>query len=224
MDVDQEDFDELTNKERLESRAEWERAVFKPFQTDEQMIFQYFFTLFGSKEPSRALAQLKKTVNAFENELAAPDQFNTSVLHWTINGLLSSDLLADDKRAVLKDFQANPTILAEVADVFNMRMAALDTWSWGDSVPIEQRKKLNGTYGVYMHEDLLQAVFLQHIGVKWSVFLKGAFQTYAASTAWLPSRIEIPAIDKKRREYLVLNPKYQTYSPGTRSFIASGSS
>jgi hypothetical protein len=203
MDVDEEDFEEVASKERLESRAEWEHAVFEPFQTDEETILQYLSALFGQKQSSRALAALKKTLEQFENQLAAPGQFDHYVLLWTIKGLLSSDLLTDDKRAVLKDFKENPTILAEVADVLNMRMAALDTWTWGDSVSIEQRKKLNGTYGIYMHEDLLQAIFLQYIGVKWSVFFKAAFKTFAVSAAWISLRAEITVLDKLRREYFL---------------------
>lgn len=203
MDVDEEDFEQVASKVRLESRAEWERAVFEPFQTDEETILKYLSALFGKKESSRALAALKKTLEEFENQLTAPGQFDHGVLLWTIKGLLSSDLLTDDKRAVLKDFKDNHTILAEVADVLNMRMAALDTWTWGDSVSIEQRKKLNGTYGIYMHEDLLQAIFLQYIGVKWSVFFKDAFKTFAASAAWISLRAEIPVLDKLRREYFL---------------------
>lgn len=203
MDVDQEDYEELASKERLESRTEWEQAVFEPFQTDKHAITEYLSALFGKKESSKALSTLKKNLEMFENQLAAPGQFNHGILLWTIKGLLSSDLLTDDKRAVLKDFKDNPTILAEVADVLNMRMAALDTWTWGGDVPIEQRKKLNGTYGIYMHEDLLQAIFLQYIGVKWSVFFKKAFKSFADSDAWISLRVDIPMLDKKRREYFL---------------------
>lgn len=203
MDLDEEDLEELADKERLESRAEWEKAVFEPFATDEQVIGRYLSSLFGKKESSKALNALRKNLETFENQLAAPVQFDHGVLRWTIKGLLSSDLLTDDKRAVLKDFNNNPTILSEVADVLNMRMAALDTWSWGDGVPLEQRKKLNGTYGIFMHEELLQAIFLQYIGVKWSVFLKGRVKAFAGTEAWASPRVELPLTDKKRREYFL---------------------
>ena len=214
MDVDQEDFEELANKERLESRTEWERAVFESYDTDEQAIEKYLSMLFGKKESQKALAVLKKNLEAFENHISGIGQFNYEVLQWTIKGLLSSDLLADDKRAVLKDFKDNPTILNEVADVLNMRMAALDSWNWGKDVPIEQRKKLNGTYGIYMHEDLLQAIFLQYIGVKWSVHLKGAFKSFANADAWACSQVDIPVLDEKRREYF-LGP--QSKKPNVQS-------
>jgi hypothetical protein len=59
---------------------------------------------------------------------------------------MASGLLSDDKLAVLKDFLASPVILAEVADVLNMRIAAISTWSWEGEVPVEQRRHVTGAY------------------------------------------------------------------------------
>jgi hypothetical protein len=69
-------------------------------------------------------------------------------LRWVIEGLRNSDLLPNEKREVLKDFLSNEVILAEIGDVLSMRLAALDRWTWGDHVPLEQRRKLNGTFSV----------------------------------------------------------------------------
>lgn len=55
-----------------------------------------------------------------------------------------------------------------------------------------------------MHEDVLQAIFLHYIGVKWSVFLKGAFRQFRKSDGvWKSSQKTIPQIDQKRREYYI---------------------
>lgn len=211
MNVNQEDFKEVASKEKLKSRAEREKGVFEPFQTEGRVIFTYLSALFEKIVSNQALRALKKSMKTFENQLAALGQFNHGVPLWTIKDLLSSDLLTDDKRAVLEDFKADPTILDEVADVLNMRMAALDTWSWGDSVPVELRKNFSGTYGIYMHEDLLLAILLQYIGVKWPVFLKGVFKTSAHLAAWISLRAEIPVLEKRRREYF-LGPQVQVPS------------
>jgi hypothetical protein len=83
-------------------------------------------------------------------------------------------------------------------------MAALQTWTWGDDVPIEQRRKIGGSYSIFMHEDLLQAIFLQFIGVKWSVCFKRAFTAFCRfDGAWTSLRKAIPRLDKKRREYFL---------------------
>ncbi len=149
-------------------------------------------------------SKLRSKLTEFENTLAAPKQFNSTTLTWVINGLLASDLLTDERREVLRDFLGNATILAEVADVLNMRLAALSTWSWGESVALEQQRKITGVYNVLMHEDVLQAVFLHYIGVKWSVFLKGAFRQFRKfDGAWKSSRKTIPQLDQKRRGYYI---------------------
>jgi hypothetical protein len=61
-----------------------------------------------------------------------------------------------------------------------------------------------GKYSICMPEDLLQAIFLQYIGVKWSVFLKMAFIAfYRDGEVWKPSSKPIPKFDKRRREYFL---------------------
>jgi hypothetical protein len=211
-----EGFEEIASKERLESRVEWERSVFEPFNTDPQAIFSYLKALFGetggNTQAYKALKKLRDNVRSFEEILAGPEQFNPGVLQWVIRGLIASDLLTDEKRGVLKDFNNSRVILSEVADVLNMRMTALDTWTWGGDVPIEQRRKISGSYDIFMHEDLLQAIFLHFIGVKWSVFFKEAFTAFSTfAGAWTSLRKDITKLDKKRRDYF-LGPTSKTPS------------
>lgn len=150
MSVMSEDFEKIETTAKEASRAEWERLVFEPFETDAIEISNYLRNLFAENDPisqaSRALGALRRSVKTFESSLRVPEQFNDDVLGWTINGLLASGLLGDEKRAVLKDFLASPVILAEVADVLNMRLAAISTWTWEQEVPIEQRKHVTGAY------------------------------------------------------------------------------
>ena len=201
-----EPFEEALHK-KLESRADWENTVFKPADTDVAAINAYLNALFGkqSEEETQvptALQNLKDEVTNFESNLSHPPQFTKDELEWTISGLLSSDLLNDEKKAVLKDFLGNQVILSEIADVLNMRMAALDSWSWGGDVPAEQRRTINGTYNIHLHEDVLQAIFIQFIGVKWSVFLRfalGGFRRHR--DVWKSLQKPIPKADMKRRDY-----------------------
>jgi hypothetical protein len=51
-------------------------------------------------------------------------------------------------------------------------------------------------------EDLLQAIFLQYIGVRWSVFLKGALKRFRKiGGPWIDVRASVPKVDKKRLGY-----------------------
>ncbi|KAL5378355.1 hypothetical protein PMIN06_004728 [Paraphaeosphaeria minitans] len=199
------DFEELPGTEKLEARAKWEQTVFEPADVDEQKLKDYLEHLFSINEESDSdvgtgLEELRRKVAAFESGLSSSQQFNVHTLRWVIQSLQSSDLLSNGKREVLKDFLGNEVILGEIADVLNMRMAVLGRWSWGDHVPLEERKNVNGVYSIQMHEDLLQAIFLHYIGVKWSVFFKNAFKDFRLE-AWKLNEITIPNVDRYRREH-----------------------
>ncbi|KAF2726862.1 hypothetical protein EJ04DRAFT_582419 [Polyplosphaeria fusca] len=205
-------FEDVPNAEKLESRAEWEKVVFEPAEIDATGLKDYLKALFitPSKTTRTAIDNLRKKVEDFEMDLSDSSPFDEATLRWVIQGLQGSDLLNNEKREALKDFLSNNVILGEIADVLNMRMASLNRWTWGDHVPLEQRRKLNGSYSIHMHEDLLQAIFLHYIGVKWSVFFKSAFVALRAE-AWISNHTTIPKIDRKRREYYLGPQGMKTY-------------
>ncbi|KAK5112971.1 hypothetical protein LTR62_003793 [Meristemomyces frigidus] len=207
-DVEMGDYEHVSSAKKLESRAKWEQNVFTAASVDVDAIKSMLGGLYeaspdGSTVLPNALQALRAKVAAFEQRLQTPGNFNQHTLAWVINGLLDSDLLTDEKRDALRDFQGNAVILSEVADVLNMRVAALKDWSWGDEVPLEERRQLNGGFNIYMHEDLLQALFLQYIGVKWSVFWKSAFREFRRTKdVWESAgNTNITAVEKKRREF-----------------------
>lgn len=200
-------FENIPDADKMESRAQWEQTVFEPKEIDQAALDEYLNQLFGVKDPQRkdaqkALKDLRESVSTFGRDLAATNLFNVNSVKSSIEGLLSSDLLTDEKREVLKDFKGNFSVLSEISDVLNMRMAALSSWSWGTEVSVEQRRQVNGNYNILVQEDLLQAIFLQWIGVKWSVFLRGAFATFAKNKeAWKRLEKTIPKSHKQRIEY-----------------------
>jgi hypothetical protein len=163
-----EGFEKINRAEKDEARSNWEKLVFEPHDTDPMAISEYLLTLFGenseNKQPFKALHALWRSVKSFETTMSAPDQFNNHVLQWTINGLLASGLLSEEKRAVLKDFLASPVILTEVADVLNMRISSIATWGWEDEVSIEQRRHVTGSY----HSMYLTPAALQNHGLMFS--------------------------------------------------------
>ncbi|KAH7110888.1 hypothetical protein B0J11DRAFT_599189 [Dendryphion nanum] len=201
-----ESFEELPGVKKLEARVEWEKSVFEAADVDKNAVTAYLQRLFNATKTARnALNALRAQVAAFENQITEPIQFGSTSLEWVITDLLNSDLLSNDKRETLKDFLGNAVILNEIADVLNMRIAALSRWTWGEHVPLEQRRKLNGSYSVHMHEDLLQAIFLQYIGVRWSVFLKRTLREFGKAASE-PAQSTIPKGDLKRRFYYLGKP------------------
>jgi len=195
------------NETKLEMRKIWENTVFSDSGVEAAQVSAYLKDLFSADDPvkekvSDALRVLRSSVTSFEVSMSNPALFTKENLEWAIDGLLSSGLLSDDQRAVLKDFKGNQVILAEIADVLNMRVSALDSWSWGDMVGVEQERKISGVYNIHMHEDILQAIFLQLIGVKWSVFFKRAFRAFRMSAgAWKLMGQDVPPEKKRDLKY-----------------------
>lgn len=197
-------YQSVGRKEMHEQRQTWEDYVFKPLETDSTAIDLYLTRLFTSTaDIKKAWRQLQIQTEIFEKEMDNQTHFNADSLTWVINGLLRSDLLTDEKCAILKDFRSNRVVLAEVADVLNMRMSSLGKWKWDtEGIPVEQRRQLNGRYRFYHDEDLLQSILLRYIGVKWSVFFKGALTNFKnASNVWASSSPQVPKEDRHKREY-----------------------
>ncbi|KAF1944584.1 hypothetical protein EJ02DRAFT_510226 [Clathrospora elynae] len=200
-----ESFEELPGAKRLASRAEWEKDVFQAAEVDDQALRTHLDQLFiaDKKDGAAAVRELRIKVDDFESSLNNSTQFTIHTLRTTIQGLQNSDLLSNGKREALKDFLSNDVILAEIADILNVRMKALDRWTWGDYVLLEQRRKLNGSFSIHFDPDLLQAIFLHYIGVKWSVFFKDAFLAVHDHSAWNSSHTDVPKVDRMRRSYFL---------------------
>ena len=76
------------------------------------------------------------------------------------------------------------TGLGEVADVLNMHLFSLSSCSWPEEgALVERRKHLNGKYRIFMDEDIIQAIFLCFISLKFSVEFKGIFTNIFNSRA-----------------------------------------
>jgi hypothetical protein len=125
-------------------------------------------------------------------------------LRTTIQGLLKSDLLSEETAAIVKSFKSNDEVLQEVADVLTMRMASLETWQWSTvngAVTVSQRRQLNGKYRVFMDEDILDALLLHAIGMKWAVHFRHQFLTLFHAYAWMTPGTRVPKHDQDRRTY-----------------------
>ena len=116
--------------------------------------------------------------------------------------LLLTELLSEQKKKALADFKNNPMILGEMTDVLNMQIDALESWTWGsEAIPVVVRRALNGKYRVYMEEEIIQALLLYHVGMKWAVHLKLAFTAFFHSGAWTQSsRKPMPASARRRHQ------------------------
>lgn len=199
-------YEQLERKEAHEQRTRWEALVFQPQETDSAAIERYLTKLFQqSRLSEQALKDLRKQVKLTSKDLLTKDDhFTLKSLKWIIRGVISKDILSREKVAILREFLVNDAVAQEVADVLNVRMTQLDTWTWSSNpIPVEMRRHLNGKYRAFMDEDILDAIFLHYIGVKWSIKFKELFTMVFNSHAWKPQAKTIPKQDIERRKYFL---------------------
>lgn len=117
-------------KEMKAHKEEWESYVFQALQTNQEGITSYLEVLFCSTRETRAsVEKLRKGVSQFEETLTVSNQINEAEMKWCVEGLLRSDLLNEKKKTALTDISNHKESLSELADVLNMRLSSIDTWS-----------------------------------------------------------------------------------------------
>ncbi|KAL8828043.1 MAG: hypothetical protein Q9170_006771 [Blastenia crenularia] len=195
----QDSFETVGCQEMYDQWREWETLVFDSTKkSDPESIKAYLSTLFNSTAKSKKL-----TKTPLENLRIRMKEFDLGIfykdsLKSCIKGLLKTDLLSPSKRAALLDIKDNGLVLDEMVDVLNIQIENLDHWSWGaEPVSIDLRRQVNAKYRFYMDEELLQALLIYFIGVKWSVHLKEAFTKFFHSGAWKQSSYR--ALNRKAR-------------------------
>jgi hypothetical protein len=186
-------FEKIGRKEMHQQREKFEELIFRPNDTDVAAIEKYLEDLFsfGADDDKAAEAALKRLrtqiVVAAENFTKSPTEEN---ILKSIRLLLQSGLLSDDKAATMREFMDNKIVLKEFTDVIKMYVSSISNWSWpAEGIPLEMRRQLNGKYRVYMDEELLQAVFLQYVGVYWSEKFSSSFSIITFSSG-LESKVQ----------------------------------
>ncbi|KAJ5291704.1 hypothetical protein N7478_000955 [Penicillium angulare] len=200
-------FENVGRAEMHEQRATWEKLVFNDANdVDDKTIESYLDDLFKETKLSReALKQFREGMKEFGSNLATKgDWLDTKELEWVSKALIKTDLLSDEKSAILKEFMRNKEVLQEVADVLNMRLASLENWSWGeDAIPVEMRRQLNGKYRVFMDEDLLDSLLLQYLGTRWAIKFQRQAVRFFAHFSGDPIHANISEELKERRKYFL---------------------
>lgn len=202
-------FENVGRAEMHEQRATWESLVFNAAtHVNENAIRSYLNDLFTkTKLSQQALKDLRASIQSFGTDLVSKGEWlDVDELKWVSGALLKSDILSDEKTAILKEFMRNTEVAQEVADVLNMRIASLESWTWtgdADGISLEMRRQLNGKYRVFMDEDLLDALLLQYIGTKWAVKLREVFETFLRSNAWKTLQEDIPEEHREMRKYFL---------------------
>lgn len=136
-------------KERLSELVDkFKSVVFEPLETSESDIYAFLDSLFPDDDSRKSLESLREKLRK-EGEalMSGTAPFDEDSLTRCIRGLLTEDILSDEKQAILRDFLGSPVALREIADVLNMRYSDLKNWRWDagdDGIRVMPRQGLNG--------------------------------------------------------------------------------
>ncbi|KAI4276248.1 MAG: hypothetical protein LQ337_002612 [Flavoplaca oasis] len=191
------------SQSKEEYRKIWESNVFVAKETDQNAIADWLQGFFiSTKDNTQALKTFKGEIARFEKSMKKEKKhFTQSTFNWCILGLLTSDLLTDGKKQVLTAMNQDPEARGDIIDVLNMRMNTLDDWTWPEAgVSTEQRWSAGAKYRFFHDEDLMDALLLRYIGVKWSVRIFKSLTTFAKSQPLLSQLNLVSNDERKRRE------------------------
>jgi hypothetical protein len=198
-------FEEVGGKGSHEYREIFESYAFTVHETDPTAIESYLETLFNSApEGRKALESLRDEVKKFGKTLLSPSRITEHDLDWCGKALAAAQRLSNRNKAILGDASGGDDLTADLGDALGLRLDALDAWSWGkEALSAEIRQTLPDKYEVYEDEDILQAIFLQLVGMKWGESFKRHLVGFFNSPAWKPLSKPIPKEYKEKRAYFV---------------------
>lgn len=215
-DPDSDSF-ELVERQRQrlsELVDKFESVVFEPLKTEEAQIHGFLDRLFPDEGSQKSLEQLRKKIADDSVEfMAETSPFDEYSLTSCIKGLLTEDILSDEKQAILRDFLENDVAKSEIADVLNMRFSDLKEWHWDagkEGIRVMPRRGLNGKYRIWADDDILQMIFVQYIGVRLCNILKPALKTFMTAVCARDRKGHGAASPEEleRRRYYLNNPGY----------------
>ena len=202
------DFEDVPSHKRLAAREAFESEAFKSKNVNPQMLDAYLHVLFDNDDEdgkiAKATGTLRKQIASFEKNFhdSREGKITDAAVTFAIEALLQSDLPTPEQRPVFSDLLKNPVMISEIRDVLSMRLSSLWIWDWESTVTVDQRRNANGTFDFSMNEDIVQAIFLQHIGTAWAVRFKQAFECFRRS-AWKSNFPRVPLADRKRLQYFL---------------------
>ncbi|KAK4179999.1 hypothetical protein QBC36DRAFT_52256 [Triangularia setosa] len=187
----------------------FESVVFEPLETSDDEIRKFLDHRFPDEKSQKALEELRKDIaDETSSFMSQTSPFDQSSLTSCIKGLLTEDILSDEKQAILRDFLESEVAQAEIADVLNMRFSDIKQWQWDagkDGIRVMPRVGLNGKYRVWADDDILQMIFVQYIGVRLCNIVRPALKTFMKAVCKRNldgSRVPNPAETERRRYYL----------------------
>ncbi|KAJ7265842.1 hypothetical protein B0H12DRAFT_172561 [Mycena haematopus] len=207
------EFVEVGRKEMYEQQERLKSIVFTPKAIDADGLTAYLTDLFSDSSSLEVLGSVRRGMKEFGDDLQGRI-ITANDMKWVINSILAADLMLEDKRNTLREFTQSPVVVDELATVMTMRLGSLEAWSWPQhGAQVDMRRHLNGKYRAFTDPDMLDALFLQYLGIMWQVKFKQVCLDIFSSKAW---KQEFPPFSREqlrdRKTYFAESPSDSIHS------------
>ncbi|KAF3929667.1 hypothetical protein AA313_de0201970 [Arthrobotrys entomopaga] len=163
-----------------------------------------YLNTYPSRYNAFRLKNLRNTIGRFGGTLRKHEHLQKVDVKQAIHGLVSGELLTEAKKTACKEILLSDVILEEIAMVLTLRLREIENWKYADpAIQLNFRRHLNGKYRCYADEPLLDAIFLQWIGVKWGMELRRVLDILHQSTSWARPGDPIDAARQEVRSTMI---------------------
>ncbi|CAF4406027.1 unnamed protein product, partial [Rotaria sp. Silwood2] len=119
-----------------------------------------------------AFDEFKKSIEQYGKSLLK-EKVSSNDIRQAIESLISNHSLDEYRKRLLTKMRLDENTVNEFESSLNLLISDLADWNW----PIKGvrgifRRNLVGKYRCFYEEDFLTAIFLEHIGLKWSYHFK----------------------------------------------------
>ncbi|KAJ6263876.1 hypothetical protein Dda_0013 [Drechslerella dactyloides] len=194
-----------------------ESSAVKEDENDQNYLSGFMGEVFTMKK-------LRNTIGRFSGSFRKHESMGITDVKQSIHGLISGELLTEAKKEACKEILLSDVILGEIAMVLNLRLREIENWKYADpSIQMNFRRHLNGKYRCYADEPLLDAIFLQWIGIRWGMELRRVLELLHNSTAWLQPEKPIDDARQEVRNLMLsresLNSAAQTVQAHQKAYM-----
>jgi hypothetical protein len=170
--VSKEKKEQMTEREK--TIKELEERVFEAGQINSDGFKAFLDKTFDMEEVKikKVLDRSRKDTEEFCKNMLENDM-TVWELKNCVEGLLGCDLLNSEKQATLRQLKESEPYLQDLATLLSSRIKAVKYWNWPEKgVYVDVRRSIAGRYRAFLDEDIITALFLQYIGVRFAVHLK----------------------------------------------------
>ncbi|KAG0172087.1 hypothetical protein DFQ28_008514 [Apophysomyces sp. BC1034] len=150
--------EDLTMKERINVK-EFETFMDDLFKAETHEM---------EEELASARKKMREFCRSFRKECITPDEVTACA-----QGLMRSEFFTPTEAGSLSVFKNNQSLSEDTATLLTKKMKDIDNWAWPeDGVQMTVRRGIAGKYRYFAKYGIVEALFLQYIGVRFAVQMK----------------------------------------------------